>query len=176
MKRVVALTALAALLSGCASLAVRPCDSLADRNGKYAARFFLGILTLGISEAGVQQEQWLEAHEGWRFCGPPVAWPGPPPPAAAMLRTPGVLVNTTRWPVNVYLDTDPSSPGVFPLLTLRPGESRQLALVGGQHRIVAQPVAEAGGAALPAGRYDRTIQIEPRDRSFRLQLSAGEFK
>ncbi len=176
MKRVIALSALAVLLAGCASLALRPCDSLADRNGKYAARFFLGILTLGISEAGIQQEQWLEAQEGWRFCGPPVAWPGPPPPAAAMPRTPGVLVNTTRWPVTVYLDTDPSSPGVFPLLTLGPGEGRQLALIAGQHRIVAQPVAAAAGAAPPAGRYDRTIQIEPRDRSFRLQLTEGEFQ
>jgi len=176
MKRIVALVALAVLLSGCASLAIRPCDSLADRDGKYAARFFLGILTLGISEAGVQQEQWLEAREGWRYCPPPVAWQGPPPPTTGVSRTPGVLVNTTRWTINVYLDTDSSAPGVSPLLTLRPRESRQVALVAGQHRIVAQPVAEAAGSTPPAGRYERQIQIEPRDRNFRLQLSEGEFK
>ncbi len=194
MKRVIALAALAATLSGCASLAVRPCDSVADRDSKYVARFFLGILTLGISEAGIQNEQWLEAREGWRFCGPPVAlqgppppgaWQGPPPPGAwqrpplptaAVPRTPGLLVNTTRWTVNVYLDTDPSSAGVPPLLTLRPGESRQLALVAGLHRIVAQAAPETAGAAPPAGRYERQIQIEPRDREFRLQLSEGEFK
>ena len=184
MKRAIALAALAASLSGCASLAVRPCDSVADRDSKYVARFFLGILTLGISEAGIQNEQWMEAREGWRFCGPPVAWQGPPPPGAwqgppsptsAVPRTPGLLVNTTRWIVNVYLDTDPSSAGVPPLLTLRPGESRQLALVAGPHRIVAQAAPEAAGAA-PPGRYERQIQIEPRDRNFRLQLSEGEFR
>ena len=203
MKRAIALAALAATLSGCASLAVRPCDSVADRDSKYVARFFLGILTLGISEAGIQNEQWLEAREGWRFCGPPVAfqgppppgawqgqpppgawqgppppgaWQGPPSPSAAVPRTPGLLVNTTRWTVNIYLDADPSSAGVPPLLTLRPGESRQLALVAGTHRIVAQAAPEAAGAAPPAGRYERQIQIEPRDRNFRLQLSEGEFK
>ena len=176
MRRAVGLAMLAAALSGCASLAVRPCDSIAERDSKYASRFFLGILTLGISEAGIQHEQWLEAREGWRFCPPPVAWQGPPPPTAAGPRTPGLLVNATRWTVNVYLDADPTSGGVPPLLTLRPGEGRQLALMAGPHRIVARPAAEAPGAATPVGRYERQIQIEPRDRSFRLQLSEGEFK
>ena len=178
MKRLVGVAALAALLSGCASLAVRPCDSIAERDSKYATRFFLGILTLGISEAGIQNEQWLEAREGWRFCPPPpVAWQPPPPPgAAAGPRTPGLLVNGTRWTVNIYLDTDPALGAVPPLLTLRPGEGRQLALLAGPHRIVAQPAPEASGAAPPGGRYERQIQIDPRDRSFRLQLSEGEFK
>ena len=200
MKRAVGLAVLAAALSGCASLAVRPCDSIPDRDSKYAARFFLGILTLGLSEAGIQNEQWLEAREGWSFCPPPVAWQrqgppppvawqrqgppppvawqrqGPPPPIAAGPRTPGLLVNATGWTVDVYLDTDPAQPGVPPLLTLRPGEGRQLVLVPGPHRIVARPAAETTGATLPAGRYERQIQIEPRDRSFRLELSEGEFK
>ena len=189
MKRAIALAGLAAMLSGCASLAVRPCDSIEQRDSKYAARFFLGILTLGLSEAGIQNEQWLEAREGWRFCPPPVAWqrPGPPPPVAwqgqgprspmaAGPRTPGLLVNATGWTVNVYLDTDPAQPGMPPLATLRPGEGRQLALVPGLHRVVAQAAAETTGAPPPAGRYERHIQIEPRDRSFRLELSEGEFK
>ncbi len=184
MKRAIALSALAATLSGCASLAIRPCDSIAERDSKYTTRFFLGILTLGISEAGIQHEQWLEAREGWRFCPPPVAWQGPPPGAAwgpppgaaAGPRTPGLLVNATRWTVNVYLDADPALGAVPPLLTLRPGEGRQLALVVGPHKIVARPAPEATGAAPAAGRYERQIQIDPRDRNFRLQLSEGEFK
>ena len=203
MKRVAVLAAVAALISGCASLALRPCDSIAERDGKYATRFFLGIITLGISEAAIQHEQWMEAREGWRFCPPPGAWQGAPPPGAwqgsrppgawqgapppgawqsppsptaAAPRTPGLLINTTRWTVNVYLDTDPASPGVFPFLVLRPGESRHMALLAGPHRIVARPVAETAGAAEGVGRYERQIQIDPRDRSFRLQLSEGDFR
>ena len=194
MKRAIALAALAAALSGCASLAVRPCDTIAERDGKYVSRFFLGVLTLGISEAAIHQEQWLEAREGWRYCPPPVgwhgtpppgawqgppppgAWQGPPPPTAAVPRIPGVLVNATRWTINLYLDTDPATPDVLPFLVLRPGEGRQLSLVAGPHRIVANPIAEASGAPAPAARYERQIQIDPRDRGFRLQLLEGEFR
>lgn len=175
MKRAIALVALAIALSGCASLAVRPCDSIGTRDSKYTARFFLGIITLGLSEAGIQHEQLLEASEGWRFCPPPVAWQGPPPAMGAP-RTPGMLVNATKWTVNVYLDVEPALAGIPPLLTLRPGESRQLALIAGPHRIVARPTAETAAATAPAGRYERQIQIDPRDRSFRLQLSEGDFK
>lgn len=177
MKRAVVLVALAITLSGCASLAVRPCDSVGTRDSKYAARFFLGIITLGIFEAGVQHEQAIEAMEGWRFCPrpAPVAWQGPPPTMGAP-RTPGVLVNATKWTIHVYLDVEPTIAGIPPLLTLRPGESRPLALVAGQHRIVAKPAAETAAGAVPAGRYERQIHIDPRDRSFRLQLSEGEFK
>jgi len=194
MKRGIALAALAVALSGCASLAVRPCDTIAERDGKYVSRFFLGVLTLGISEAAIHQEQWLEAREGWRFCPPPVgwhgapppgtrqgppppgAWQGSPPPTAAVPRIPGVLVNATRWTINLYLDTDPATPDVLPFLVLRPGEGRQLSLVAGPHRIVANPIAETSGAPAPAARYERRIQIDPRDRGFRLQLLEGEFK
>ncbi|MBI2882614.1 MAG: hypothetical protein HYY11_01690 [Candidatus Methylomirabilis oxyfera] len=178
MKRAMACVVLAIALSGCASLAVRPCDSVGTRDSKYAARFFLGLITLGIFEAGVQQEQAIEAMEGWRFCPPPpppVAWHGPPPAMGAP-RTPGMLVNATKWTINVYLDIDPTIAAAPPLFTLRPGESRQLALVAGSHRIAARPVAETATTKAPIGRYERQIQIDPRDRSFRLQLSEAEFK
>ena len=175
MKRAIVLVALAIALSGCASLAIRPCDSIGTRDSKYTARFFLGIITLGISEAGIQHEQLLEASEGWRFCSPPVAWQGPPP-AAGIPRASGTLVNATKWTVNVYLDVEPAISGIPPLLTLRPGESRQLALIAGPHRIVARPAAEIATGAAPAGRYERQIQIDPRDRSFRLQITEEEFK
>jgi hypothetical protein len=178
VKRTLAFVTLAIALSGCASLAVRPCDSIGTRDSKYAARFFLGIITLGISEAGIQHEQALEAMEGWRFCQPPipVAWQGPPPPAMGGPRTPGMLVNATKWTLNVYLNVDPAIVEAPPLFTLRSGESRRLALVAGLHRIVARPTAENAAGTTPSGRYERQIQIDPRDRSFRLQLSEAEFK
>lgn len=182
MKRAIMLVILAIALSGCASLAVRPCDSIATRDSKYTARFLLGLMTLGISESGIQREQMLEAQEGWRFCPPPVAWqPGPPPamgppPVPGMPRTPGMLVNATRWTVTVYLDVEPGSGGIPPLLTLRSGESRQLALVAGPHRIVAMLSTAPTAGALRSVRYERQIQIDPRDRSFRLQLSEADFR
>jgi hypothetical protein len=176
VKRALSLAVVAALLSGCASLAVRPCDSIAQRDAKYASRLFLGILTLGISEATIQQEQWIEAQEGWRFCPPPVAWEGGPPPTAGGPRTPGLLLNDTKWTVQIYLDADPGAGGVAPPLTLRPGESRRVALLAGPHRIVALAAPEAPGLGPPEKRYERRFQIDPRDRSFRLQLSEGEFR
>lgn len=175
MKRAIAFIALAIALSGCASLAVRPCDSIGTRDSKYAARFFLGIITLGISEAGIQHEQFIEASEGWRFCPQPVGWQGLPP-AMGALRTPGMLVNATKWTINVYLDVEPTIAKIPPLFILRPGESRQLALVAGPHRIVARSAAPIGAGMAPPGQYERQIQIDPRDRSFRLQMSEEEFK
>jgi len=176
MRRALSLAAVTALLAGCASLAVRPCDTIGERDGKYAARLFLGIITLGISEAAIQQEQWIEAREGWRFCPPPLAWQGGPPPSAGGPRTPGLLVNDTTWTLQVYLDADPGAAGAGPLLTLRPGEGRRLALLAGPHRIVARPMPETTGPGSLEKRYERRIQIDPRDRSFRLQLSEKEFK
>ena len=175
VKRALTFVVLAIALSGCASLAVRPCDSIGTRDSKYAARFFLGIITLGISEAGIQHEQLLEASEGWRFCPPPVGWQGPPPTMGAP-RASGMMVNATKWAVNVYLDADPAIAGVPPLFTLRPGESRQLALIAGTHRIVARPTVETAAGAVSSVRYERQIQIDPRDRNFRLQLSEAEFR
>ncbi|MCZ7625177.1 MAG: hypothetical protein M5R38_04485 [Candidatus Methylomirabilis sp.] len=146
---------------------------MGTRDSKYAARFFLGIITLGISEAGIQHEQAIEAMEGWRFCPPPrpVAWQGPPA-TAGIPRTPGTVVNATKWTVNVYLD--PASPGVPPLVTLRPGEARQLALVAGPHRVVATPTAAAGyRPRATSGRFRSTREIEAFDFSFRRRLSVG---
>jgi hypothetical protein len=174
IRRAIGVTAVALVLSGCASLAVRPCDSIPERDSKYVARFFLGIVTLGISEAAIQQEQFIEAREGWRFCPPPVAWQGPPP--AGGPRTPGLLVNGTKWSVQVYLDADPGAAGALPLLTLRPGEARQVALLAGPHRVVARPLPASPGGPAPEGRYERQIRIDPRDRSFRLEISEAEFK
>jgi hypothetical protein len=182
VKRTIVLIALVIALSGCASLAVRPCDSVGTRDSKYAARFFLGIITLGISESGIQREQAIEAREGWRFCPPPmpVAWQGPPPaigpaPVPGMPRTPGMFVNATRWTLNVYLDGNAAIVGVPPTFTLRPGESRQVAMMPGPHRILAQPAAGTLDAAVSA-QYQRQIQIDPRDRHFRLQITEADFR
>jgi hypothetical protein len=48
------------ILTGCASLAVTPCDTIADRDGKYFGRFFLGVATLGLSEVTIQQRRFVK--------------------------------------------------------------------------------------------------------------------
>lgn len=187
MKRILCLLMISvSVLTGCASLAVRPCDSVETRDSKYLARFFLGIITLGLFEVGVQQEQTLEAMEGWRFCPrpAPINWPGPPAasggpnatPSNRQSRTPGLLINTTRWTLDVYFDTDPAASRIAPLVTLRPGERRQVALLTGLHRIIARPVAAGPELETPAGQYERQLQLTPGDRTFRLDFSETEFK
>ena len=49
-------------LAGCASLAIRPCDTIPDRDGKYFGRFFLGVATLGLSEVTIQHEELRQAY------------------------------------------------------------------------------------------------------------------
>ena len=58
-----ALLAALVTLAGCASLAVRPCDTIEDRDGKYFGRFFLGVATVGLSEVTIQSEEIRQAYE-----------------------------------------------------------------------------------------------------------------
>jgi hypothetical protein len=53
--------ALVVALAGCASLAIQPCDTIPDRDGKYFGRFFLGVATVGLSEVTIQQEEIRQA-------------------------------------------------------------------------------------------------------------------
>jgi len=59
------------MLAGCASLAIQPCDTIPDRDGKYFGRFFLGVTTLGLSEVTIQQEEIRQAYQGYPGCPPP---------------------------------------------------------------------------------------------------------
>src|SRR5215468_2166165 len=99
------------ILAGCASLAVRPCDTIEDRDGKYFGRFFLGVATLGLSEVTIQQEERRQVYEGSPSCPPPpgvrVVTASSPTPAAGQSVALGTLVNRTPWTLAVYLDQDP---------------------------------------------------------------------
>ncbi len=166
-----------AVLAGCASLAVRPCDTVEDRDGKYFGRFFLGVATVGLSEVTIQAEEQREAAEGWRFC--------PPPPgvqvvtaqksAGANAGAVATLVNGTRWTISVYLNQDPGAPGAAPFTILRPGGSLQVAFRAGQHTLVARPTGAPPGT-LPQVTWSRQIEIDPRVRGFKLQFQEADFK
>ena len=172
------LTALA-MLAGCASLAVTRCDTVADRDGKYFGRFFLGVATLGLSEVTIQQEEVRQAYEGSPSCPPPagVQVVSAPKPASAGGESVavGTLVNGAPWAIAVYLNQDPGKPGTAPLTILMPGGSLQLGFRAGQHSLAAVPTGALPGT-LPAVTWSRQIDIDPRVRGFKLQFNGADFK
>ena len=168
-----------AVLAGCASLAVNPCDTIEDRDGKYFGRFFLGVATLGLSEVTIQQEEVRQAYQGAPGCPPPagVKVVAAPKPASAATPSAAVatLVNGTRWTIGVYLNQDPGAPGVAPFAILRPGANLQVAFRPGQHSMLARPTGAPPGT-LPPVSWSRQIEIDPRVRGFKLQFQEADFK
>jgi hypothetical protein len=167
------------MLAGCASLAVNPCDTIADRDGKYFGRFFLGVATLGLSEVTIQQEEVRQRYEGAPGCPPPagvrVVSASRPNPAASQSVAVGTLVNGAPWAVAIYLNEDADAPGTLPFTVLSPGANIQLAFRPGQHRLVARPTGAAPGD-LPRVTWSRQIEIDPRVRGFKLELSQADFR
>jgi len=165
-------------LAGCASLAVRPCDTIEDRDGKYFGRFFLGVATLGLSEVTIQQEEFRQAYEGSPGCPPPpgvrVVSPSIPNAAGGQSVAVGTLVNGAPWAIVIYLNQDPDAPGAPPLTVLFPNGDIQLAFRAGQHRLVARPTGAASGS-LPSVTWSRQIEIDPRVRGFKLRFNEGDF-
>jgi hypothetical protein len=178
-RQVASALAVLVTIAGCASLAIRPCDTIADRDGKYVGRFFLGVATLGLSEVTIQQEEIRQAYQGSPGCPPPpgvqVVSAAKPSSAGGQSVAVGTLVNGTPWTIVIYLNQDPDVPGAPPLTFLRPTASMQLAFRPGEHRLVARPTGAAPGD-LPRVTWNRQIEIDPRVRGFKLQFNEGDFK
>ncbi len=168
----------AILMPSCASMAVRPCDTIEDRDGKYFARFFMGVATVGLSEVTIQHEEMRQAVEGSPGCPPPpgvriVSAPRPAGggvPSAAV----GTLVNGTRWTIGIYLNQPPDVQGA-PWAILRPAGSIQFAFRPGQHHLMARPTGGPPGT-LPKVTWSRQMEVDPRVRSFKLQFAEVDFK
>jgi len=170
---------LAVLLSvmGCASLAVNPCDTVPDRDGKYFGRFFLGVATLGLSEVTIQQEEVRQAYTGSPGCPPPsgvrVVSASHADPAGGRSVALGTLVNSTPWTLVVYLNQDPDARGAEPLTFLFPATSIQLAFQPGEYRLVARPT---GASGLPRLTWSREMEIDRRVRGFKLEFEQANFE
>ena len=166
-------------LTGCASLAVRPCDTILDRDGKYFARFFLGVTTLGLSEVTIQQEEVRQAYEGSPGCPPPpgvrVVSASTPSPAGGQSVALGTLVNGAPWAIVVYVNQDADAPGTPPVTVLFPGADIKLAFRPGLHRLVARPTGAAPGD-LPRVTWSRQLEVDPRVRGFKLTFHQADFK
>jgi hypothetical protein len=168
---------LAVALAGCASLAIQPCDTIPDRDGKYFGRFFLGVATLGLSEVTIQQEEVRQAYQGYPGCPPPagVQVVSASVPSGGDAVALGTLVNGAPWAIVVYLNQNPDAPGAQPLTILFPANSLQLAFRAGQYRLVARPTGAAPGS-LPAVTWSRQVEIDPRVRGFKLTFNEADFK
>jgi hypothetical protein len=179
LRQIAGLLAALVTLAGCASLAVRPCDTIPDRDGKYVGRFFLGVATLGLSEVTIQQEEIRQAYEGSPGCPVPagvrVVSASRSDPAGGGSVAVGTLVNGAPWAVVVYLNQNPDAPGASPLTVLWPAGNLQLAFRSGQHHLVARPTGAAPGD-LPRVSWDRQIEIDPRVRGFKLEFHQADFR
>ncbi len=164
--------------TGCASLAVNPCDSVADRNGKYFGRFFLGVSTLGLSEVTISEEERRQAYEvAARGCpapdGVPVVSASVPESGASVAL--GTLVNGAPWAIAIYLNQEPDAVGAAPLAIVYPGKNIRLAFQPGQHQLVARPTGAAPGD-LPRVTWSRKIEVDPRVRGFKLEFNPSDFE
>jgi hypothetical protein len=168
-----------AMLVGCASLAVNPCDTIPDRDGKYFGRFFLGVATLGLSEVTIRQEEIRQAYQGSPDCPVPqgvrVVQASRPNPAGSQSAAVGTLVNGAPWTIVIYLNQDPDAPGAMPLTFLEPNASMKLAFRAGQHRLAARPTGAAPGS-LPRVTWSRQLDVDPRVTGFKLQFNEADFR
>jgi hypothetical protein len=166
-------------VAGCASLAVRPCDTIPDRDGKYFGRFFLGVATLGLSEVTIQQEEVRQAVDKSHGCPPPpgvrIVSAATPNPAGGDSVALGNLVNGAPWAIAVFLNQDPDAPGAPPLTVLFPSGNLQLAFRPGRYQLIARPTGAAPGS-LPAVTWIRQLDIDPRVRGFKLVFNQADFK
>ena len=171
--------ALVVALAGCASLAIQPCDTIPDRDGKYFGRFFLGVATVGLSEVTIQQEEIRQAYQGYPGCPPPpgvqVVSASVPPASGGESVALGTLVNGAPWAIAVYLNQNPDAPGAQPLTILFPAGNLKLAFRAGQYRLVARPTGAAPGD-LPRVTWSRQVDIDPRVRGFKLTFNEADFK
>jgi hypothetical protein len=167
------------VFTGCASLAVTPCDTVADRDGKYFGRFFLGVATLGLSEVTISQEEVRQAYQGSPGCPPPpgmrIVIASTPDPTGAQSVAVGTLVNGAPWAIAVYLNQDPDAPTTMPMTILYRADQMQLAFRPGRHVLVARPTGAAPGD-LPRVTWSRQIDIDPRVRGFKLEFNQADFR
>ncbi|MFQ5657548.1 MAG: glycine zipper domain-containing protein [Candidatus Methylomirabilales bacterium] len=143
----------------------------------------LGLLTGAIVGGAIENQQ------GETASPPPAV--GSPQPAAqpahqqARVTTPttgtvdptrGQFLNATRWRIEVFVDADPQALQSTPGITLNPQESRQQNLDLGPHRVIAQAYVDTQFGTRTVGRYDRTIQVNPRGPGWSLRFNEADFR
>ncbi len=133
----------------------------------------------------------IENQQGETASPPPAAVPPQPSPVGqpaqqqAAVPTPstvtidptrGQFVNGTRWRIEVFIDADPQALESAPAVPLNPQETRQHALDMGPHRVIAQAYVDTQFGTRTVGRYDRTIQVDPRGSGWTLRFTEADFR
>ncbi len=90
--------------------------------------------------------------------------------------TRGQFVNGTRWRLGVFVDTNGTAVQNGGGITLNPQESRQYTLDLGSHRVVARAFVDTQFGTRTVGRYDRTIQVDPRGSGWSLRFNEADFR
>jgi len=139
----------------------------------------------GTMVGGAMQESERKAEAGRQAPPPPPpaysTTPPPPPPPQARVTpagdpTRGQLENATRWRLRVYVDQDPNRLDSAPYVTLNPNDVTPQNLDFGTHRIMAQAFVETSFGTRAVGRYDRSIQVDPRGSGWNLRFAEGDFR
>ncbi len=88
----------------------------------------------------------------------------------------GQFVNGTRWRLEVFIDADSQAVQNGGGIVLNPQEARQHSLDLGAHRVIARAYVDTQFGKRPVGRYDRTIQIDPRGNGWTLRFTEADFR
>ena len=98
------------------------------------------------------------------------------PKAATIDPTVGKFVNSTQWRLEIFLDADPEDLASAAGIELGPQESQPQNLDFGPHRIIARAYVDTQFGTRMIGRYDRTIQVDPRGSGWTLHFTEGDFR
>lgn len=142
--------------------------------------------TVGGAVAG-DIAQGIEGERAAQAAPPPPPQPQPQamPQTQAAVQVPGTfsgdptrgeLVNATKWRVQIYIDADPGHLPPAPTLALNPQERQAANLDIGQHRIIAQAFVDTQFGPRLVGRYDKTIQIDPKSPGWSIRFSESDFR
>ncbi|MFQ5804445.1 MAG: glycine zipper domain-containing protein [Candidatus Methylomirabilales bacterium] len=98
------------------------------------------------------------------------------PTTATANPTVGQFVNGTRWRIKVFVDADSKAVEAASATVLNPQEARQHNLDLGSHRIIAQAYVDTQFGTRTVGRYERTIQVDPRGSGWTLRFTEADFR
>ena len=145
----------------------------------------LGLLTGAIVGGAIQNQRGERAYPPPAARSPQAAAVTQPVQPQATVATPttatvdptrGQFVNGTRWRLAVFVDANGTAVQNGGGITLNPQETRQYNLDLGSHRVVARAFVDTQLGTRTVGRYDRTIQVDPRGSGWNLRFNEADFR